>query len=186
MNIHEQPNHDRHLNGSSSDEDDEEYVKEFTRLASRNQFNESDAQQVTRFNNCLRYDIQAIISLQTSWTLDETVRVALKTEHTINLGKSNFKFNSKPDLNQSLNHSGENTQPLNSNKADTEKNKSTYACTSSHTIKKSTNPYARPVESKNEECFIRPEDVLDEEEDEEKEAYSYVVRRLMLTTPKKV
>ena len=40
-------------------------------------------------------------------------------------------------------------------------------------------------ESENEECFIRPEDVLDEEEDDQEEAYSYVVRRLMLTTPKK-
>ncbi|PWA56199.1 Pentatricopeptide repeat-containing protein [Artemisia annua] len=39
-------------------------------------------------------------------------------------------------------------------------------------------------ESENEECFIRPEDVLDEEEDDQEEAYSYVVRRLMLTTPK--
>ncbi|GJZ24399.1 RNA-directed DNA polymerase, eukaryota, reverse transcriptase zinc-binding domain protein [Tanacetum coccineum] len=39
-------------------------------------------------------------------------------------------------------------------------------------------------ESENEECFIRPEHVLDEEEDDEQEAYSYVVRRLMLTTHK--
>ena len=43
----------------------------------------------------------------------------------------------------------------------------------------------REEESKNEECFIRPKDVLDEEEDDQEEAYSYVVRRLMLTTPKK-
>ncbi|GJU40085.1 hypothetical protein Tco_1193042 [Tanacetum coccineum] len=40
-------------------------------------------------------------------------------------------------------------------------------------------------ESENEECFIPPEDVLDEEEDDEHGAYSYVVRRLMLTTPEK-
>ncbi|GJW77528.1 hypothetical protein Tco_0139210, partial [Tanacetum coccineum] len=39
-------------------------------------------------------------------------------------------------------------------------------------------------ESENEECFIRPEHVVDEEEDDQQEAYSYVVHRLMLTTPK--
>ncbi|GKD76518.1 RNA-directed DNA polymerase [Tanacetum coccineum] len=48
-----------------------EYAEEFMRLASRNQLSESDAQQVARFNNGLRYDIQAIICLQTTWTLDE-------------------------------------------------------------------------------------------------------------------
>nr|GEU68788.1 hypothetical protein [Tanacetum cinerariifolium] len=158
-----------------------------------------------------------IICLQTTWTLDEAVRMTLKAEHTVSKGKNNSKLKSKPDLNQSLNQSGEKTQPLNSNEA--EKNKSTYASTSSHATKKPTNQYARPVgnkcfkcqktghtsnqcraeavnvtkqgelyeeESENEECFIRPEDVLDEEEDGEHEAYSYVVRRLMLTTLKKV
>nr|GEY84237.1 G2/mitotic-specific cyclin S13-7-like [Tanacetum cinerariifolium] len=167
-----------------------EYAEEFMRLASRNQLSESDAQQVTRLNNGLRYDIQSIISLQTSWTLDEAIRMALKVKLTISKGKSNSKFYNKPDLNQSLNQSAEKTQPLNSNKA--KKNKSTYASTSSHATKKPINQYARLVgewyedEFKNEECFIRPEDVLDEEEDDEHEAYSYVVRRLMLTTPKKV
>ncbi|GJR13777.1 putative nucleotidyltransferase, ribonuclease H [Tanacetum coccineum] len=149
------------------------------RLASRNQLSESDAQQVARFNNGLRYDIQAIICLQTTWTLDEAVRMALKAEHTVSKGKNNSKFKSKPDLNQNLNESGEKTQPPSSKERGTEKNKSTYASTSSQTTKKPTNPYARPVE-----CFIRPEDVLDEEEDDEHEAYSYVVHRLMLTTPK--
>ncbi|GJV19781.1 putative receptor protein kinase ZmPK1 [Tanacetum coccineum] len=48
-----------------------EYAEEFMRLASRNELSESDAQQVARFNNGLRYDIQAIICLQTTWTLDE-------------------------------------------------------------------------------------------------------------------
>ncbi|GKA28289.1 hypothetical protein Tco_0714457 [Tanacetum coccineum] len=125
-----------------------------------------------RFNNGLRYDIQAIISLQTSWTLDEAVWMALKAELTINKGKSNSKFKNKPDLNQSSNQSGEKTQLLNSN--ETEKNNSTYASTSSQATKKPINQYAWPVErgewyedeSENEECFIQPEDVLDEEEDD--------------------
>ncbi|GKA72945.1 putative receptor protein kinase ZmPK1 [Tanacetum coccineum] len=53
-----------------------EYAEEFMRLASRNQLSESDAQQVARFNNGLRYDIQAMVSLQTTWTIDEAVRIA--------------------------------------------------------------------------------------------------------------
>ncbi|GJW35031.1 RNA-directed DNA polymerase, partial [Tanacetum coccineum] len=193
----------------------EKYI-ELMDILEDSQLSESDAQQVMRFNNGLRYDIQAIISLQTSWTLDEAVRMALKAELTISKGKSNSKFKNKPDLNQSSNQPGEKTQPLNSNEA--EKNKLTYASTSSQAKKKSINQYAWPVgnkcficqktghtsnqcrvkavnvaergewyedESENEECFIPPEDVLDEEEDDKHGAYSYVVRRLMLTTPEK-
>ncbi|GJX68811.1 transposon ty3-I gag-pol polyprotein [Tanacetum coccineum] len=56
-------------------------------------------------------EVQAIIYLQTTWTLDEVVRMALKPEHTVSKGKNNSKFKSKPDLNQSFNESGEKTQP---------------------------------------------------------------------------
>ncbi|XP_039138745.1 uncharacterized protein LOC120276074 [Dioscorea cayenensis subsp. rotundata] len=58
-----------------------EYAEEFMRLASRNHLTESDAQQVARFNNGLHFDIQDVVSLQTTWTLDEAVRLALKAEH---------------------------------------------------------------------------------------------------------
>ncbi|GKA67486.1 RNA-directed DNA polymerase [Tanacetum coccineum] len=118
------------------------------RLASRNQLSESDAQQVERFNNGIRFDIQAIISLQTSWTLDEAVRMALKAKSMISKGKSNSKFKSKSDLNQSLNQLGENIQPLNSNEAD--KNMPTYSSTSSQATKKPIYQYAWPVGNK---CF---------------------------------
>lgn len=57
------------------------------RLAFRNQLSKSEAQQVVRFNNGLQYDIQAIVSLQTAWALDEVVHMALKTEQTINKEK---------------------------------------------------------------------------------------------------
>ena len=50
-----------------------EYTKEL-KIAFRNQLSESDAQQVAKLNNGLHYDIQAIISLQTTWTLDKVVR----------------------------------------------------------------------------------------------------------------
>ncbi|GJU40086.1 putative CCCH-type zinc finger family protein, partial [Tanacetum coccineum] len=128
------------------------YAEEFMRLASRNQLSESDAQQVASFNNGLRYDIQAIISLQTSWTLDEAVRMALKAELTISKGKSNSKFKNKPDLNQSSNQPGEKTQPLNSNEA--EKNKLTYASTSSQAKKKSINHKDRPKADKEKASTI--------------------------------
>nr|GEU51188.1 hypothetical protein [Tanacetum cinerariifolium] len=55
----------------------------FMRFVPRNQLRESDAQQVTRFKNDLRLDIQAIISIQTTWTTDEAVHIALKAEQTI-------------------------------------------------------------------------------------------------------
>ncbi|GJR21864.1 hypothetical protein Tco_0970391 [Tanacetum coccineum] len=54
------------------------------RLASRNQFSESNAQQVARFKNGLRDNIQAIISFHIAWTMDEVVRIALKAKQTIN------------------------------------------------------------------------------------------------------
>nr|GEW80032.1 serine/threonine-protein kinase TIO-like [Tanacetum cinerariifolium] len=144
-------------------------------------------------------------------TLDEAVWMALKAKLTMSKGKSNCKFKSKPDLNQSLNQSGEKKQPLSFSEAYTEKNKSTCTSTSLQETKKPTNQYTRPVGNKcfkcqktghtskqcrakainvieqgemyeeeyeNEECFIRPEDVLDEEKDEERKAYSYVVRRI--------
>ncbi|GKE27703.1 hypothetical protein Tco_1443087 [Tanacetum coccineum] len=61
-----------------------EYAEKLMRLASSNQLSEYDAQQVVRFNIGLRYDIQAIVSLQVTWTLDEAVRIALRAKQTIN------------------------------------------------------------------------------------------------------
>ncbi|GJU39384.1 hypothetical protein Tco_1192341 [Tanacetum coccineum] len=72
------------------------------RIASHNQLSESDVQQVVRFNNGLRYDIQAIVSLQTTWTIDEVVRKALKAEQTIKKqGTSSSMYKTKTDTNQS-------------------------------------------------------------------------------------
>ncbi|GKD93110.1 putative receptor protein kinase ZmPK1 [Tanacetum coccineum] len=67
---------------------------------------ESDAQHVARFNNGLRYDIQAIVSLQTTWTIDEAVRIALKAEQTIKKqGTGSSMYKTKTDTNQSKAHS---------------------------------------------------------------------------------
>ncbi|GKA58803.1 hypothetical protein Tco_0758116 [Tanacetum coccineum] len=118
------------LKGTTSSWWDNFQTSQFMRLASRNKSSEYDAQQVARLNNGLHYDIQAIISLHTTWSLDEVVQMALKAEQTMSKqGKGNFKF-----------------------------------------------------KAEKKECFIQPEDVLDDEEDDQGEAYSYVGRRLMLTT----
>ncbi|GJU39383.1 RNA-directed DNA polymerase [Tanacetum coccineum] len=133
-----------------------EYAEEFMRLASRNQLSESDAQQVARFNNGLRYDIQAIVSLQTTWTIDEAVRIALKAEQTIKkqgIGSSTYK--TKTDTNQSSSsQSGGDAQVDHSkstHEVDGGKKKTTTTTTSTHAVNKSSiNPYARPVGNK---CF---------------------------------
>ncbi|GJY77468.1 hypothetical protein Tco_0482584 [Tanacetum coccineum] len=126
------------------------------RLASRNQLSESDAQQVARFNNGLRYDIQAIVSLQTTWTIDEAVHIALKAEQTIKkqgIGSSMYK--TKTDIIQSnSSQSGGDAQVDHSksiHEVDGEKKKTSTTTTSTHAINKSSiNPYARPVGNK---CF---------------------------------
>ncbi|GJV37345.1 hypothetical protein Tco_1409822 [Tanacetum coccineum] len=123
------------------------------RLASRNQLSESDSQQVARFNNGLRYDIQAIVSLQTTWTIDEGVRIALKAEQTIikqGIGSSMYK--TKSDTNQSsgdaqVDHS------KSTHKVDGEKKKRMTTTTSTHAVSKSSNnPYARLVGIKCYRC----------------------------------
>ncbi|GJZ73220.1 RNA-directed DNA polymerase [Tanacetum coccineum] len=39
-------------------------------------------EEIARFNNGLRYDIQSIVSLQLTWTIDEAVRIALKAKQS--------------------------------------------------------------------------------------------------------
>nr|GEY61911.1 RNA-directed DNA polymerase [Tanacetum cinerariifolium] len=127
-----------------------EYAKEFMRLASRNQLSESDAQQVARFNNGLRYDIQAIVSLQTTWTIDEVVRIALKAEQTIKkqgIGSSMYK--TKTDINQSSSSQSRGVAQVDHSKSTHEfggKKKTPTTTTSTHAVNKSSiNPYA---------CFV--------------------------------
>ncbi|CAM8975442.1 unnamed protein product [Rhodiola kirilowii] len=57
----------------------QEYNEEFHRLSSRVQLHETEDQLVARYLNGLRPPIQDRI-LQTIWTLDEAVRIALKVE----------------------------------------------------------------------------------------------------------
>nr|GEX28138.1 reverse transcriptase domain-containing protein [Tanacetum cinerariifolium] len=59
---------------------------------------------VARFNNGLQYDIQAIVSLQTTWTLDDAVRIALKAQQTIKKqGNGSSMYKTKTEANQSSN-----------------------------------------------------------------------------------
>nr|GEX47999.1 RNA-directed DNA polymerase [Tanacetum cinerariifolium] len=106
-----------------------EYAEEFMRLASRNQLSESDA-QVARFNNGLRYDIQAIVSFQTSWTIDDAVRIALKAEQTIK---------SKQTIKKQRTDHSKSTHEIDGGK------KTTTTTTFTHAVNKSSsNPYASP------------------------------------------
>nr|GEZ70558.1 hypothetical protein CTI12_AA288430 [Tanacetum cinerariifolium] len=207
LNIREQPKRDNSRYGSSSDEEEEdslftiselrqysrtvsEYAKEFIKLASRNQLSESDAQQVARFNNGLRYDIQAIASLHTTWTIDEAVRIALKA------GSSMYK--TKTDTNQSTSsrQSGGDAKVDHSkstHEVDGEKKTTITTTTSTHAINKSSiNPYARPVEgdkahseSEDEGLIISPNAVF-EDGDDHSEAFLGLVRRLKHPKPYKI
>ncbi|GKD06410.1 hypothetical protein Tco_1181384 [Tanacetum coccineum] len=177
-----------------------EYAEEFMRLASRNQLRESDAQQVVRFNNSLRYDIQAIVSLQTTWSIDEAVHIALKDEQTIKKqGIGSFMYKTKTDTNQkSSSQPGGDAQVDHSNSAhevDGGK-KTTTSTTSTHAINKSSiNPYAHPrvnrvegdkrhSESEDEGLIISPNAVF-KDDDDHSEAFLGLVRRLVLTSTKK-
>ncbi|GJR74189.1 RNA-directed DNA polymerase [Tanacetum coccineum] len=109
-----------------------EYAEEFMRLAS------------------------PIVSLQTTWTINEAVRIALKAEQTIKkqgIGSSMYK--TKTDtIQSSSSQSGGDAQVDHSkstHKVDGGKKKTSTTTTSTHAINKSSiNPYARPVSNK---CF---------------------------------
>ncbi|GJY78933.1 zinc finger, CCHC-type containing protein [Tanacetum coccineum] len=100
-------------------------------------------------------DIQA---LQTTWTIDEAVRIALKAEQTIKkqgIGSSMYK--TKTNTNQSSSsQSGCDAQVEHSkstHEVNGEKKKTTTTTTSTHAVNKSSNnPYARPVGIKCYRC----------------------------------
>nr|GEW20389.1 transposase, MuDR, MULE transposase domain protein [Tanacetum cinerariifolium] len=108
--------------------------------------------------NGLRCDIQAIVSLQTTWTIDEAIHIALKAEQTIKkngIGSSMYK--TKTNTNQSSSsQSGGDSQVDHSkstHEVDGEKKKTTTTTTSTRAINKSSNnPYARPVGIKCYRC----------------------------------
>nr|GEV05309.1 hypothetical protein CTI12_AA288430 [Tanacetum cinerariifolium] len=119
-----------------------EYAKEFMRLALRNQLSESDAQQVARFNNGLRYDIQAIVSLQTTWTMASLCFKCQKVGHTSNQYRATKRVNL----------------------AEGDKAHS---------------------ESEEEGLIISPNAVF-EDDDDHNEVFLGIVRRLVLTSTKKI
>nr|GEX11273.1 hypothetical protein CTI12_AA288430 [Tanacetum cinerariifolium] len=131
--------------------------RQFMRLASRNQLSESDTQQVAIFNNGLRYDIQAMVSLQTTWTIDEAVCIALKVEQTIKkqgIGSSTYK--TKTIINQSSSSQSGDDAQVDHSKSTHEGNggkKTTTTTTSTHAVNKSSiNLCARRVGIKCYRC----------------------------------
>ncbi|GKA13145.1 zinc finger, CCHC-type containing protein [Tanacetum coccineum] len=129
-------------------------------IASRNQLSESDIQQVVRFNNGIQYDIQAILYLQTTWTLDEAVRIALKAEQAIKKqGISSSMYKNKTDTNQrnssQLGGDAQVDHTKSTHELDGEKRKTTTTTTSTYAVNKlSNNPYARPVGLKCDKASV--------------------------------
>jgi hypothetical protein len=56
------------------------YIEEFHRLSSRNNLLETDAQQVSRFIGGLRLTIQNRVSMQTIYSLNEAMNLAIKAK----------------------------------------------------------------------------------------------------------
>ncbi|GKE61079.1 hypothetical protein Tco_1511446 [Tanacetum coccineum] len=101
----------------------------------------------------------AIVSLQTTWTIDEAIRIALKAEQTFKkqgIGSSMYK--TKTDTNQSSSSQSGGDAQVDHFKSTHEvdggkKKKTTTTTTSTHAVNKSSiNPYARPISIKCYRC----------------------------------
>nr|GEV23186.1 zinc finger, CCHC-type, retrotransposon Gag domain protein [Tanacetum cinerariifolium] len=198
LNIREQPKHDHKVYGSSSDEDQEgEHVdhanqqrNQFMRLASRNQLSEFDAQQITRFNNGLRYDIQAIVSSQTTWTIYEAVRIALKAEQTIKkhgIGSSMYK--TKTDTNQSSSSQSRGVAQVDHSKSTHEfggKKKTPTTTTSTHARVNLAEGDKAHSKSEDKGLIISHNAVFKDDDDDHSEAFVGLVLRLVLRKVKTV
>ncbi|GKA78117.1 transposon ty3-I gag-pol polyprotein, partial [Tanacetum coccineum] len=127
------PNHDQILfnllqNCAQGNRSVEVYTAEFHRLSSRNDLSETESQQVTRYINGLRPEIQDRISLVPVYTLDDAYNLAIRAENQLAKNNRSTLF---PSTNRN--------------------NKSTSTNSYARPEKSSsTNPYARPVIGK---CF---------------------------------
>ncbi|GJU74657.1 hypothetical protein Tco_1266062 [Tanacetum coccineum] len=138
------PNHDQILfnllqNCAQGNRSVEVYTAEFHRLSSRNDLSETESQQVTRYINGLRPEIQDRISLVPVYTLDDAYNLAIRAENQ--LAKNNrLTLFPSTNRNKFVSNAGQSTSK-------TKRHTNSYARPEKSS---STNPYARPVIGK---CF---------------------------------
>ncbi|GJS61835.1 transposon ty3-I gag-pol polyprotein [Tanacetum coccineum] len=139
------PNHDKILfnllqNCAQGKRSMEVYTAEFHRLSSRNDLSEIESQQVTRYINGLRPEIQDRISLVPVYTLDDAYNLAIRAENQLAKNNRSTLFPST-NRNKFVSNAGQSTSKPEG--SDT----NSYARPEKSS---STNPYARHVIGK---CF---------------------------------
>lgn len=123
-----------------------DYSEEWLRLAVRNDLNETDAQQVSRYLNGLKPSIRDKIGLQVVWTVDEAHNLALKAEL---LEKTSGRFtNYRRDVGESSNMAANKnksnlTPEHNFNKPKPTANQPQKNTNNLSTMTRAPNPYAK-------------------------------------------
>ena len=126
-----------------------DYNNEFSRLTVRNNLNESDHQQVSRYLHGLKPSIRDKIGIQVLWTVEEAQGMALRAE-TMEKSRqyfSGYRRNTN-EVQSPITDKRKSSQPSDPIKEQVETTRATAAAVGS--TSKNPNPYARPSIGK---CF---------------------------------
>ncbi|GJR49250.1 hypothetical protein Tco_1399771 [Tanacetum coccineum] len=135
----------------------EVYTAEFHRLSSRNDLSETESQQVTRYINGLRPEIQDRISLVHIYTLDDAYNLTIRAENQ--LAKNNrLTLFPSTNRNKFVSNAGQSTsKPKGSESVQKLSTLGTGKPTGTLVSKStSTNSYARPEKSSSTNPYARP------------------------------
>ncbi|GJS14343.1 heterogeneous nuclear ribonucleoprotein 1 [Tanacetum coccineum] len=156
------PNHDQILfnllqNCAQGNRSVEVYTAEFHRLSSRNDLSETESQQVTRYINGLRPEIQDRISLVPVYTLDDAYNLAIRAENQLAKNNRSTLFPST-NRNKFVSNAGQSTsKPEGSESVQKLSTLGTGKPTGTLVSKStSTNSYARPEKSSSTNPYARP------------------------------